>query len=394
MEERLSKLIMRDSVAMVLYARFPSEMAYSHHIIQVAKGFVENNCDVNIYYPKTYNKKTLKETPEEYYGDLTNVTFIQINNIDITSFKIYEISPNFVRKFLYSLNTFIWSRKLKKNRNENFVWSTNPNILLIAKKYFKYVIYEKHGQAKYIQKLSISILKKSTNTLMIGVTEFAFNELSKNFNNALYLTNGVDKNFISKKEKPSPLNPVTIGYIGMLETYGVDKGVLNSIKEIDKLSTETKLNIEVIGGPEHKLNELRDFIETSNEDKNYSVKPSIPHNEVSEVLRNFDIGIVPYPNDSHMNKYASPMKIFEMAACGVPILASDIKSHKELEKFNLGISYFRNGDFADFSLRLQELILDPDLRKKLSQLSLKNIDILSWDNRMNTVLTSARSSTG
>ena len=394
MEERLSKLIKRDSVAMVLYARFPSEMAYSHHIIQVAKGFVENNCDVNIYYPKTYNKKTLKETPEEYYGDLTNVTFIQINNIDITSFRIYEISPNFVKKFLYSLNTFIWSRKLKKNKNENFVWSTNPNILLIAKKYFKYVIYEKHGQAKYIQKLSISILKKSTNTLMIGVTEFAYNELSKNFNNALYLTNGVDKNFISQKEKPLQSNLVTIGYIGMLETYGVDKGVLNSIKEIDKLSIETKLNIEVIGGPEHKLNELRGFIETSREDKNYSIKPSIPHNEVAKVLRNFDIGIVPYPNDSHMNKYASPMKIFEMAACGVPILASDIKSHKELEKFNLGIIYFRNGDFSDFSLRLQELILDEDLRKKLTQLSLKNIGNLSWDNRMNTVLTSARSSTG
>tara|TARA_B100002019_G_scaffold104729_1_gene90078 strand:- start:21 stop:1184 length:1164 start_codon:yes stop_codon:yes gene_type:complete len=387
-------LIKRDSVAMVLYARFPSEMAYSHHIIQVAKGFVENNCDVNIYYPKTYNKKTLKETPEEYYGDLTNVTFIQINNIDITSFRIYEISPNFVKKFLYSLNTFIWSRKLKKNKNENFVWSTNPNILLIAKKYFKYVIYEKHGQAKYIQKLSISILKKSTNTLMIGVTEFAHNELSKNFNNALYLTNGVDKNFISQKEKPLQSNLVTIGYIGMLETYGVDKGVLNSIKEIDKLSIETKLNIEVIGGPEHKLNELRGFIETSRDDKNYSVKPSIPHNEVAKVLRNFDIGIVPYPNDSHMNKYASPMKIFEMAACGVPILASDIKSHKELEKFNLGIIYFRNGDFSDFSLRLQELILDEDLRKKLTQLSLKNIGNLSWDNRMNTVLTSARSSTG
>ena len=97
MEEWLSKLIKRDSIAMVLYARFPSEMAYSHHIIQVAKGFVENNCDVNIYYPKTYNKKTLKETPEEYYGNLTNIRFIQINNVDITSFKIYEISPNFVK---------------------------------------------------------------------------------------------------------------------------------------------------------------------------------------------------------------------------------------------------------------------------------------------------------
>ena len=394
MEERLSKLIKRDSIAMVLYARFPSEMAYSHHIIQVAKGFVENNCDVNIYYPKTYNKKTLKETPEEYYGDLNNVRFIQINNVDITSFRIYEISPSFVKKLLYSLNTIIWSRKLKKNRNENFVWSTNPNILLVAKKYFKHVIYEKHGQAKYIQKLSISILKKSKNTLMIGVTEFAYNELSKNFNNAIYLTNGVDKNFISQKEKSSPSNYVTIGYIGMLETYGVDKGVLNSIKEIDKLSTETKLNVEVIGGPEYKLKELRDFIETSSEGKNYIVKPSIPHSKVPKVLRNFDIGIVPYPNDSHMNKYASPMKIFEMAACGVPILASDIKTHRELEKFNLGIVYFRNGNFSDFSTRLQELILDSDLRKKLTELSLKNIGNLSWDNRMNKVLTSARSSTG
>ena len=394
MEERLSKLIKKDSIAMVLYARFPSEMAYSHHIIQVAKGFVENNCDVNIYYPKTYNKKTLKETPEEYYGNLTNIRFIQINNVDITSFKIYEISPNFVKKFLFSLNTFIWSRKLKKNRNENFIWSTNPNILVAAKKYFKHVIYEKHGQARYIQKISISILKKSKNTLMIGVTEFAFNELSKDFNNALYLTNGVDKNFISQKEKVLSLNRVTIGYIGMLETYGVDKGVLNSIKEIDKLSTKTKLNIEVIGGPENKLNELRDFIKTASQDKNYLVKSSIPHSEVSEVLKNFDIGIVPYPNDGHMNKYASPMKIFEMAACGVPILASDIKSHKELEKFNLGIVYFKNGNFSDFSLKLQKLILDVDLRKKLTELSIKNIVNLSWDKRMETVLTSARSSTG
>ena len=130
---------------------------------------------------------------------------------------------------------------------------------------------------------------------------------------------------------------------------------------------------------------IKDFIKTSNEGKNYLVKPSIPHSEVSEALRNFDIGIVPYPS-SHMNKYASPMKIFEMAACGVPILASDIKSHKELEKFNLGIIYFKNGNFSDFSLRLQELIM-MQIWKKLTQLSLKNIGNLSWDNRMNTVLT-------
>lgn len=394
MEKWLPKLNNQETVAMALFARFPSEMAYSHHVIQIAKGFAKNNCKVNIYYPKTYNKNTLSETPEEYYGKLSNINFVEIENVDITSFKIYEILPNLLKKIFYSLNTFIWSRKLKNNSNENLIWSTNPNILAISKKYFGNVIYEKHGQARYIQKLSISILKKSNNVLMVGVTEFATNELSVNFDNTLYLPNGVDNNIFLRKETNLSINNITVGYIGMLETYGVDKGVLNSIIEIDKISTEASLNVEVIGGPENKLNELREFIKTTNNDKNYIIKSIIPHEKVADTLNNFDIGIVPYPSDTHMNRYASPMKIFEMAACGVPILASDIESHKELEKFKLGIIYFKNGNFSDFSSKLQELILDEKLRDKLSKLSLNNIDNLSWEKRMKTILTSARSSTG
>ena len=394
MEKWLPKLNNQETVAMALFARFPSEMAYSHHVIQIAKGFAKNNCKVNIYYPKTYNKNTLSETPEEYYGKLSNINFVEIENVDITSFKIYEILPNLLKKIFYSLNTFIWSRKLKNNSNENLIWSTNPNILAISKKYFGNVVYEKHGQARYIQKLSISILKKSNNVLMVGVTEFATNELSVNFDNTLYLPNGVDNNIFLRKETNLSINNITVGYIGMLETYGVDKGVLNSIIEIDKISTEASLNVEVIGGPENKLNELREFIKTTNSDKNYIIKSIIPHEKVPDTLNNFDIGIVPYPSDTHMNRYASPMKIFEMAACGVPILASDIESHKELEKFKLGIIYFKNGNFSDFSSKLQELILDEKLRDKLSKLSLNNIDNLSWEKRMKTILTSARSSTG
>ena len=31
---------------------------------------------------------------------------------------------------------------------------------------------------------------------------------------------------------------MTIGYLGMLETYGVDKGVLESIRKIDELNNK------------------------------------------------------------------------------------------------------------------------------------------------------------
>ena len=124
MEKWLSELSDRKDIAIALYARFPTEMAYGNHVIQIAKAFSKNNCTVNIYYPKTYNSKTLKETPEEYYGQIRNVNYVMIDNRDITSYKIYNLLPSIFKKLLFSLSTFMWARKLKNNQSHHssFFW--------------------------------------------------------------------------------------------------------------------------------------------------------------------------------------------------------------------------------------------------------------------------------
>ena len=393
MEKWLSELSDRKDIAIALYARFPTEMAYGNHVIQIAKAFSKNNCNVNIYYPKTYNSKTLKETPEEYYGQIRNVNYVMIDNRDITSYKIYNLLPSILKKLLFSLSTFMWAKKLKNNQGETIIWSTNPNILYIAQKFFDKIIYEKHGEAKYIQKFSISKIKKNKNSLLVGVTQESFNELFGSINQPLYLPNGVDEDLFKVLNVDKNEN-ITIGYLGMLETYGVDKGVLESVKKIDNLNNKYFLNTKVIGGPEHKLQELKHYIDTSKFKDRYFISSVVPHKEVPNLLNQFDIGIVPYPDNQHMTKYASPMKIFEMAACGVPILASDINSHKELKDFKLGILYFEHNNFYDFSIKLEELITNDSLRSELSRKSLLNIDKLFWSKRIYTILQSARSSTG
>ena len=393
MEKWLSELSDRKDIAIALYARFPTEMAYGNHVIQIAKAFSGNNCNVNIYYPKTYNSKTLNETPEEYYGQIRNVNFVMIDNRDITSYKIYNLLPSIFKKLLFSLSTFMWAKKLKNNQGETIIWSTNPNILYIAQKFFDKIIYEKHGEAKYIQKFSISKIKKNKNSLLVGVTQESFNELFGSINQPLYLPNGVDEGLFKVLDVNKNEN-ITIGYLGMLETYGIDKGVLESVKKIDNLNNKYFLNTQVIGGPEHKLQELKHYVDTSKFKDRYFISSVVPHKEVPNLLNQFDIGIVPYPDNQHMTKYASPMKIFEMAACGVPILASDINSHKELEDFKLGILYFEHNNFYDFSIKLEELITNDSLRSELSNKSLLNIDKLFWSKRIYTILQSARSSTG
>ena len=384
---------MSKKVALITFARFPSEMAYGIHLVQIAKSFVENNCDVNVYYPKTYNLKTINELPSDYYKVNSDINFKEIKNIDITSYKIYRIAPKILQKLAFSINTFIWGYKVRKNLdNEDFLWSTNPNLILVLKNLFKKSFYEKHGEAKYIQKFSISKLKRDKNVQMIGITNKSFEELSDSINPPIYLPLGVDKKiFFPRNLETSDL---TIGYVGMLETHNVDKGVLDACKEIIKINNDFETKTIIVGGPNKKLEEIRKFVEINNKSSYFEINEFVPHEKVPEIISRFDIGIVPYPNNKHMNLYASPMKIFELASCGVPILASDIKSHLELESLNLGIVYFDNQNFDDFNEKLINLIENEKLRSELTKKSLTNIDKLSFVNRAKEMLNSACGSTG
>ena len=384
---------MSKKVALITFARFPSEMAYGIHLVQIAKSFVENNCDVNVYYPKTYNLKTINELPSDYYKVNSDINFKEIKNIDITSYKIYRIAPKILQKLAFSINTFIWGYKVRKNLdNEDFLWSTNPNLILVLKNLFKKSFYEKHGEAKYIQKFSISKLKRDKNVQMIGITNKSYEELSDSINPPIYLPLGVDKKiFFPRNLETSDL---TIGYVGMLETHNVDKGVLDACKEIIKINNDFETKTIIVGGPNKKLEEIRKFVEINNKSSYFEINEFVPHEKVPEIISRFDIGIVPYPNNKHMNLYASPMKIFELASCGVPILASDIKSHLELESLNLGIVYFDNQNFDDFNEKLINLIENEKLRSELTKKSLTNIDKLSFVNRAKEMLNSACGSTG
>lgn len=384
---------MKNKVALITFARFPSEMAYGVHLVQIANSFHENNYGVNIYYPRTYNSKTIYTNPKDYYGVTNDIKFIEVNNIDITSFRIYDLMPNLIKKILYSINTFIWAKRVSKNLNEEtYLWSTNPNLVLSLKKFFKACFYEKHGEAKFIQKFSLSRLKKDKNVVLVGITKKSVDDMANGVNKPIYLPLGVN-NKIFFPNNTSNKN-LTIGYVGLLETHGIDKGVLDACKEIVKINAISPTKTVIVGGPTSKLNEIKSFVDDNNQGDNFEILDFVPHEMVPSIVSSFDIGIVPYPNDKHFNLYASPMKIFELAACGIPVLASNIQGHLELEELNLGIVYFQHDNLDDFKNELEKLIKDKNLRKYLRNKSLENIDKLSFINRTKAMLASACGSTG
>ncbi len=367
---------MDKKIFLLVYGRFPTEKAYGIHAVNQAKSFSDLGYEVTLCYPVTNNVMTIDKTPEDYYEKKFN---FHVNNVefqDITSSKYFKYLPDILKKILWLIRSYQWSKLLKKDIVNGIVWATNP-ISLYPHRKSNNIIFEQHGQAKYIQRLFIYLLRKH-NSIFVGTTKYSYINLKKINKKSILLPNAVDTDLFKPKNTSVSSNLV-VGYAGMLETYDVDKGVFKSVKAILSLLEEVNFNIVIIGGPENKLHEIRKLVAKSQYKNNFTFKDRMSQSKLADEISNFDIGLVPYPKNTHMNKFASPLKIFEYLASGVVCLASDLESHTDI-KFE-GMNYFKNGDFNDFKKELKSLLSNPGSLKEQKFLLAEQVYKLSINKR-------------
>ena len=99
-----------------------------------------------------------------------------------------------------------------------------------------------------------------------------------NQKNTIYLTNGVNLNDYVTQNTSMEDNKLNIGYIGMLETYGKDKGVKNAFMVLKNIAEEYNLKLTLIGGPEEKIDEIVE--EFSNSSIEFIHKYKISKNQI------------------------------------------------------------------------------------------------------------------
>ena len=381
------------NIGILVYGRFPTEKAYGTHIVEVAKAFLSNQKKVTIFYSKTSNKYTINEDPQTFYDIPQNIEVKALDNFDYTNFRLFSLLPSILKKLMWNLGAFFWAKKIRPNLNDmDLLWSTNPNLLVPQKKLNKLLIYEKHGAAKYLQRLSIVSLSRNSNAVFVSTSKKSHDELKKiNHSKTIFLPNGVDLSRYTNEVVNN--ETINIGYIGMLETYGKGKGVEEAVKTLCDLNLVHKFNLTIIGGPKNRIKKIREICSENNIDA--LIKDRVPYSEVPFEMQKLDIGIIPYPDDLHMSLYASPLKFFEYAAAGAAILCSDLRSHLDLKELNLGVEYFEESNWKDFESKIIRLVEDREYLEKLKVKSKKNIKNYSWEKRFESLMEfSVRSSTG
>lgn len=103
----------------------------------------------------------------------------------------------------------------------------------------------------------------------------------------------------------------------------------------------------------------------------------VPASAVAPYLSSIDIGLSPEPSND-LNDSSTLIKVMEYMAMARPVVAFDLpETRHTLQDAGL---YARPNSIEDFAARIEQLINDPDLRRRLGHRGRRRVEeCLSWD---------------
>lgn len=115
------------------------------------------------------------------------------------------------------------------------------------------------------------------------------------------------------------------------------------------------------------------------------LRPLIRNEQVPHQLIKADIGVYPAVNDVHM-ALATPTKVLEYSAMGIPIVSSRLRMVEETFG-DSAIMFFESGNVPQFAQCVMELYQDPELRKRLAANAYQMfVQKFSWDHEFRAYL--------
>jgi glycosyltransferase involved in cell wall biosynthesis len=141
-------------------------------------------------------------------------------------------------------------------------------------------------------------------------------------------------------------------------------GLETAIRALPELILRVPEICLIIIGPETPYkDELRRLADELGVLSYIQFKPLIPIDDVPMHMINADIGIYPAQKDAHMN-IATPTKILEFAAMGIPIISSRLRIVEEIFG-NSTVMFFASGNAGQFAQCVIKLYENPTLREEL-----------------------------
>ena len=123
--------------------------------------------------------------------------------------------------------------------------------------------------------------------------------------------------------------------------------------------------------------ELQELADKLNINDKIFFNLSVTHDKVDELIKPFDLGIVPYERTQYMD-LALPTKAGEYALTGLPFIMSDLISVRTIFG-NDSVQYVKPEETDLVAETILNLYSDKDKRKKMSENAYNDIKRISWN---------------
>ena len=389
---RYEKFIIHDTAfcMRLLYIaniRIPTEKAHGIQIMEMCSALARSGNDVTLLVPTRDNPSIRGVDPFVYYGLEKNFS-IQFVQAPDPTWLMGILGGLYIKLqallFIHCLRKFL--AELKKDTG--LLYTRDEHLLLFLLRYSNNVVWEGHTLPSK-RRWYVPIWNRCSKIVVI--TKGLKDELVRlgvSQEKIMLAPDAVDLDKFHPKASVSDLRNVLglpqdkkiIFYSGHLFEW---KGAQVLADVASRLDDDCL--IVFLGGMD---SDIQAFQTANRHLKNVALLPHVPYAELPKYMACADVAVLPNKKGMEISElFTSPLKMFQYMASGVPIVASDLPSIREILNDSNAVLVEPNSPDA-LARGITKVLNDPDLAKRISAQALEDVKQYSWDKRAERILRS------
>ncbi|MFO7320458.1 MAG: glycosyltransferase family 4 protein [Chloroflexota bacterium] len=381
--------------------RLPTEKAHGLQIMQNCEAFADAGAKVSLWVPWRFNTRAMRKAgdPWTFYGVRRNFTLRRLPCIDLIP--LFPNRTDLPAKLafylqLWTFTLFVFLRALGTKANIFYSRDALPLVLLSLVKPRRCLAYEVHrlaqpGAGRWLQRKALSrcgAIFPMTNALAedlarIGADPARMTVAHDGIRASRFANAPTQAE--ARARLGWPEDAFIVGYVGRLQTLAMDKGVGNLVRALAQVEGAS---LAIVGGPREIVETLRGRWERLGmPPENFFYAGQVAPDAVPVFLSAFDVCAMPFPQQEHFARHASPLKLFEYMASRRPIVASDLPAFAEVVRDGVNALLVPPDDIDALAEAICRLRDNPGLRQFLGDAAHKRVLArYTWDRRAQLIL--------
>jgi len=379
---------MKKKLIYISHWRFPSEKTMTPLIMKTCEGFVREGFEVELWVPRRYNPAYAGVDPFVKYGIRERFPIRQLPVWGID--KKLGILTFFLMVFTFNVSVFFALRREKKLSRTSILYGHDMRDFIFPSFLHLPLFIEIHDFYESSWRFINKIVLDRTKGLII-TNSYKLQAIAKQYgypedrmirqpNAVSFEMFNIPVTMIEARHRLNLPYDVKIAlYTGHLFKW---KGVYTLAQSVAHLPADTY--VYFVGGTVEDREVLKSFV-VEKKLPRIVFMPPIEHSEIPFLLKAADVLVLPNTAKEAASKFeTSPVKLFEYMASGVPIVASDIPSIREIVS-EKEVQFFKADDPQDLAEKITKTIGDKEqslTRAAMAKILAKSF---SWEARAKSI---------